>query len=68
MVDSVDDVAGFFSREIAQKDAPVDQRGKMVETPSRPETMFKERQTEGDDSGDVSDGGDNDAIAGAKER
>jgi hypothetical protein len=67
MADGVDQVAAFFSREIPQKDAPVDQRGKMVETPSRPETMFQERSIEGDESGDISDGGENEAYR-ARER
>jgi hypothetical protein len=62
MAEGVDEVAGFFGREIAPSAPPVDQRGKMVETPSRPEAMFQERRIEGDDSGDTSDGGDDDGY------
>jgi hypothetical protein len=63
MPSDLEDAAFSFEREIAPASQPRDVRGKLVETSTKPESMFSPREIEGDAvTGDTRDGGDNERL------
>ena len=57
MVEGLDEAREAFAQEIPQATRQRDQAGRFVPTSSKPEPIFAPRDLEGDDSGDMSDGG-----------
>jgi hypothetical protein len=57
MAEGIDEAREAFAQELPQAERPRDQAGKFVSTSSKPEPIFQQREVEGDEFGDTSDGG-----------
>ena len=57
MSEGLDAVRDAFAQEVAPASRPRDQAGRFIQTSSKPEPMFEPRPLEGDEHGDLSDGG-----------
>jgi hypothetical protein len=55
--DGLDQAREAFAQEIPEASRPRDQAGRFVATAGKPEPIFQPREIEGDDRGDMSDGG-----------
>jgi hypothetical protein len=70
MVDGVDKAADAFRSALNSTDKvqPRDESGRFAESRPRPESLFAERQTEGDEFGDTRDGGEDARMRRQEER
>jgi len=70
MPEGIDQAAGAFRNalESTERVQTRDQAGRFAEARSRPEPLFSERQTEGDEFGDTRDGGEDARMRRQEER
>jgi hypothetical protein len=70
MPEGIDQAAGAFRNalESTERVQTRDQAGRFAEAKSRPEPLFSERQTEGDEFGDTRDGGEDARMRRQEER